>query len=586
MHRIALSIVVWMAYGGSVEAQNLRRVACLGDSITKGDVVRVSYPAQLQAILGDGYDVKNYGVNAATLAARGAKPYRLQTEFVEACRFVPDIVVLMLGTNDSKAEDVGRLVDANKDLAAIVGPLRKANSKVVILVALPPVVRQGHWGIDPAAVQGKVLPTLKRAAKGNGLHIIDTNAPFLEKEDLWHDGVHPNQAGSDLIAQTIAREIEETEKRAQASAVKGKKDPLGSQRLPVEKPTPPRGKAKARSGGESLSITDDEAAVVRRCVSLIARCQLSDGAIIQAANDGQPGNPASIVPYFSHHAALALIEHADSSDDEIAMKRADAWINWCVRNQEKKGYWNHWDGTRAAYRRLEACDAHDSSCSMFLCVVRRRQQAEGDPTPAMVGAAKRCLACLETLVDRSGLTVAKSDYPVLYLMDNVESYAGLIAGREFFGELGLKDEQEQCERLAKAVAVAAPRLWDAEKDVYAWAMEQDGNLHSGLAKRYPDGLAQLFAIGHIRSDEALFAKTLRAFGTDHGPAPDMPVERVAVAASRLSPEINAAWRGKMVAAAITFDETTYSHRPAVVILALYRGADWLGQLPRAHSAGD
>ena len=61
------------------------RVACVGDSITYGsgipDREHNSYPAQLQKLLGDGYEVRNFGVSGATLLKNGDKPYWKEKAF-------------------------------------------------------------------------------------------------------------------------------------------------------------------------------------------------------------------------------------------------------------------------------------------------------------------------------------------------------------------------------------------------------------------------------------------------------------------------------------------------------------------------
>jgi lysophospholipase L1-like esterase len=54
-------------------------VACIGNSITYGAFIanrdQNSYPAQPQAYLGDGYEVRNYGVSGRTLLTQGDYPY-------------------------------------------------------------------------------------------------------------------------------------------------------------------------------------------------------------------------------------------------------------------------------------------------------------------------------------------------------------------------------------------------------------------------------------------------------------------------------------------------------------------------------
>jgi sialate O-acetylesterase len=51
----------------------------VGDSITQGvgieDWARNGYPAQLGRLLGEGWDVRNFGRAAATLLAKGDLPY-------------------------------------------------------------------------------------------------------------------------------------------------------------------------------------------------------------------------------------------------------------------------------------------------------------------------------------------------------------------------------------------------------------------------------------------------------------------------------------------------------------------------------
>ena len=85
------------------------RVACIGDSITYGvgtdDRETESYPSRLQQLLGDGYEVGNFGKSGATLLRNGHRPYTEQPEFAEALSFVPDIAVIHLGVNDTDPRD-------------------------------------------------------------------------------------------------------------------------------------------------------------------------------------------------------------------------------------------------------------------------------------------------------------------------------------------------------------------------------------------------------------------------------------------------------------------------------------------------
>ena len=83
------------------------RVACIGNSITYGARIknrdRDSYPAVLSRMLGEAYWVKNFGVSARTLLNKGDNPYMNEKAYQDALAFNPNIVVIKLGTNDSKS---------------------------------------------------------------------------------------------------------------------------------------------------------------------------------------------------------------------------------------------------------------------------------------------------------------------------------------------------------------------------------------------------------------------------------------------------------------------------------------------------
>ena len=84
------------------------RVACVGDSITQGVFVdsSVRWTTVLQADLGPHYDVENYGVSGTTLIKSGDSPYWKQPALAQAVAFQPNIVLIMLGTNDSKSQNL------------------------------------------------------------------------------------------------------------------------------------------------------------------------------------------------------------------------------------------------------------------------------------------------------------------------------------------------------------------------------------------------------------------------------------------------------------------------------------------------
>ena len=91
-----------------VPARGPVRIACVGDSITFGSGLAnrplESYPSVLGRLLGDTYFVSNFGVSGATMLRRGDKPYWQEERFRAVRDFNPSIVLLKLGTNDSKPQ--------------------------------------------------------------------------------------------------------------------------------------------------------------------------------------------------------------------------------------------------------------------------------------------------------------------------------------------------------------------------------------------------------------------------------------------------------------------------------------------------
>ena len=59
-------------------------------------------------LLGKGYTVRNYGVKWRTLLKNGDRPYWKLGAFKQATDFGPNVVILKLGTNDTKPQNWGK----------------------------------------------------------------------------------------------------------------------------------------------------------------------------------------------------------------------------------------------------------------------------------------------------------------------------------------------------------------------------------------------------------------------------------------------------------------------------------------------
>jgi len=188
------------------------KIACIGDSITYGAGIKgrdsLAYPYQLQQKLGKKYKVVNFGVSGATMLKKGNKPYWNTKEYKQSLDFNPKIIVLMLGTNDSKPVNWNsNNNNYEKDYNEMISKFQKLKSKPTIYLGLPPPVVKDRWGIQKDVVQGEVTNLIKKIAKTNNLETIDFQTLFSDKLELLPDNIHPNDKGAKLIAIAVFKEI-------------------------------------------------------------------------------------------------------------------------------------------------------------------------------------------------------------------------------------------------------------------------------------------------------------------------------------------------------------------------------------------
>jgi lysophospholipase L1-like esterase len=185
-------------------------VACVGDSITAGyglaNPGAQSYPAQMQAILGGGITVGNYGRSGATALKRSDNSYWHSSQYRASLRSNPDIVVIMLGTNDSKSWNWNS-AKFNSDLRALIAQYQAlATAPRVYVCLVPPVFLPNPFGntFDPTFIQNVVVPAIRDIATQTGVTLIDNNTPFLGHPEDFSDGVHPTEQGAGIIASIVA----------------------------------------------------------------------------------------------------------------------------------------------------------------------------------------------------------------------------------------------------------------------------------------------------------------------------------------------------------------------------------------------
>ena len=207
MLRRSFAFLLLASFLAPAEAAEKIRVACVGDSITYGagveDREKNNYPKVLGELLGDKYEVKNFGVSGATLLNAGDLPYTKQKAYKDALAFAPNIVVIKLGSNDSKPGNWKKADDFAKDATALVESFRKLDSKPTVYLCTPAPAYKGNFGITEKVVGGEVKPKIEAVAKELKLTVIDTHTALSDQPKLFPDQIHPNAAGAKLLAETV-----------------------------------------------------------------------------------------------------------------------------------------------------------------------------------------------------------------------------------------------------------------------------------------------------------------------------------------------------------------------------------------------
>lgn len=196
------------------------KVACVGNSITEGYGIwdKKKYPEHLQDMLGSEYEVSNFGHSGRMFHQASAESYWVSDKFKAAYEYAPDIVVIELGTNDSKYFFDGKgsssgynymykpenKADLAKDYEALIDTFAHQPQAPTIYATLQPYAQNVEWGIVDTAIVNVINPIIKDVATRKGVKIIDLHSTFNKTEWLLDDVVHPNEEGAKELAKIIA----------------------------------------------------------------------------------------------------------------------------------------------------------------------------------------------------------------------------------------------------------------------------------------------------------------------------------------------------------------------------------------------
>jgi lysophospholipase L1-like esterase len=190
------------------------KIACIGNSITYGygyDDPR-SYPSQLDSMLGDGWEVKNFGVPGATMLRKGDYPYHKLEAYANAKAFNPDVIIIKLGTNDTKPQNWdSHSAEFMSDYDSMLTELKALPSKPYIILCTPVPAYSHGYGIRDSIVKLEI-PLVTKLASNEKLKLIDLYTLMSDHSEWFPDGIHPNEYGLKEMASVIAGNIKKWKK--------------------------------------------------------------------------------------------------------------------------------------------------------------------------------------------------------------------------------------------------------------------------------------------------------------------------------------------------------------------------------------
>jgi lysophospholipase L1-like esterase len=209
---LLLLLILFSAFAPSGEPEIIK-LACVGDSITDGDGLAdrktEAYPAILTKVLGEQYEVVNFGKSGATLLKKGDWPYWVKPAYEEVLAYQPDVITILLGANDSKPQNSpafpGEFIE---DLRAMVDRFQQLDSHPHLYICTPVPAYENRFHISDSVLVADVLPAIDLVAAEKHCEIIDLHTAFAGKREFFPDGVHPNKEGAVEIAKVIAAAIE------------------------------------------------------------------------------------------------------------------------------------------------------------------------------------------------------------------------------------------------------------------------------------------------------------------------------------------------------------------------------------------
>ncbi len=198
--------------------KNKKHIACIGDSLTYGVGTFFrdyeSYPAFLSKKVPQEYQILNYGLSGRTATSTGNYPYINERFYNISKEVKADIYIIMLGTNDSKADNWSKAGDNGisykTEFKQIVESYKNLDNNPTIYVMQPPRAYPRYksglsiYGINNDLISTTIYDYVQEIADELNINCIDLYNFTKDHPGWYSDGVHFKASGYKEIANYIS----------------------------------------------------------------------------------------------------------------------------------------------------------------------------------------------------------------------------------------------------------------------------------------------------------------------------------------------------------------------------------------------
>ncbi len=251
------------------------KVACVGDSITQG-LGNTPYPNRLGTLLGSGYNVGNFGLWGTTACNNTGRPYTTTADspYQNSLDFAPEVVIIMLGTNDGGSDVTVAQADLKTDLTSLIRSYENLDSNpLVVLATSPTAYIDGNKNVNTV-----IAPLQRELAEELDIPMVDMHALTANMSEQFQDGLHPSESGyfyvalrfyEQIFGGAVSKVTVNTEPGAtvKINAYETKADAIGTATFP------------APAGNQTLSVQKDGFETANAAVTIpeTASCSITCG---------------------------------------------------------------------------------------------------------------------------------------------------------------------------------------------------------------------------------------------------------------------------------------------------------------------